>query len=78
MSLKRPGKCNVFDGNEFCCLPARHPSPHMGRWYTMKQEDIEAAYERDRDTFWDGTKFGRPTKEDREACRAGGLPDSVL
>lgn len=35
-------RCPVIDGNERCCLYKDHECAHMGRWYTMKQADIDA------------------------------------
>ena len=33
-------RCGVCDGRERCCLVKEHPGPHMGRYYTMTDEDI--------------------------------------
>lgn len=35
-------QCSTSDGNERCCLVKAHEGVHMGRWYTMKDEDIAA------------------------------------
>lgn len=41
--LVSPPRCTVNDGNERCCLIDGHPGEkHLGRWYTMKQSDIDA------------------------------------
>lgn len=40
--IKTATQCRVTDGNERCCLIDPHPGEqHMGRWYTMKQADID-------------------------------------
>ena len=35
-------RCRVHDGRERCCLIIDHTGPHMGRWHTMRQEEIDA------------------------------------
>lgn len=40
--MNHQNRCSAHDGNEQCCLVKTHPLPHMGRWYTMRDEDIVA------------------------------------